>query len=98
MFKKLAKSRLVDFRLVPSRGTARGSREFSTPFNDNSPGSDARRSPKPALTCRWFTRNGRLECRWQAEARDEARIEDPGILSADLRVSLSTRRKRRSSR
>jgi hypothetical protein len=29
-----------------------------------------RRSPTRALACHWSNRNGRLECRWQAETND----------------------------
>ncbi len=95
MFQRLAKSRLADFRLVQSRRTAPGLREALTHSNDNlgefhrPATAGKRRSPTPALACRWFDRNGRLECRWQIEAGDEAPIADVGILSADPRVFLS---------
>jgi hypothetical protein len=29
-----------------------------------------RRLPTAALACHWFNRNGRLECRWQADTND----------------------------
>jgi hypothetical protein len=37
-----------------------------------------RRSPKPALVCHWYLigDEGRLECRWQAEANVATPIED----------------------
>jgi len=35
-----------------------------------------RRIPTPALVCHWFNRNGRLECRWQAEPSGDAPISD----------------------
>ena len=37
-----------------------------------------RRSPKPALVCHWYLigDEGRLECRWQAEANDATPIDD----------------------
>jgi hypothetical protein len=44
--------------------------------NDNLPGfrrrseTGKRRSPTPVLACHWFNRNGRLECRWQAETNE----------------------------
>ncbi len=70
MFKTLAKS-----WLAPSRRIAPGPRMAITHCNDNLPGfrrpaAGKRRSPPPALTCRWFERNGRLECRWHAEPDD----------------------------
>ena len=104
MFTRLAKSGLVDFRLVQSRRAAPGLRGAFTPCNDNLSElrhpvlTDKRRSQRPALTCRWFDRGGRLECRWQVGTGEEAPIADDGILSVDLRVSLSVKEKRRSSR
>jgi hypothetical protein len=98
MFKKLAKSTLVDFRLVQSRSAAPGLREALTHSNDNlrefrrPATAGKRRPPTPALTCRWFDRDGRLECRWQVETDDEVPIANVGILFTDLRVSLSVRR------
>jgi hypothetical protein len=79
MFKRLAKSRLADFKrggfrpLQPRRVAPRGAGFFNaTPSNDNLPGfrhpKGQRRIPTPALVCHWINRNGRLECRWQAEA------------------------------
>jgi hypothetical protein len=66
-------TRLAKFRLVQPRRIAPGPREVITHSNDNLPGfrrpaaTGRRRSPTPALACHWFDRNGRLECRWQAE-------------------------------
>jgi hypothetical protein len=79
MFKRLAKSRLADFKrggfrpLLPRRVALRGAGFFNaTHSNDNLPGfrhpKGQRRIPTPALVCHWFNCNGRLECRWQAEA------------------------------
>jgi hypothetical protein len=82
MFKTLAKSRLAKFRLVQSRRTASGQSEAFTHCNDNLPGLrrpavvGKRRAPTPALACHWFYRNGRLECRWQAESTSDAPIGD----------------------
>jgi hypothetical protein len=48
-----------------------------THSNDNLPGlrrpaaAGKRRSPTPALACHWFDRNGRLECRWQVETKED---------------------------
>jgi hypothetical protein len=99
----LAKSGLADFRRVQSRRTAPGLRQAFAPFNDNLPSdslrglrrpavADKRRAPTRALTCRWFHRNGRLECRWLVESDEEVPIAGVGILSTDLRVSLSVKR------
>jgi hypothetical protein len=87
MFKRLAKSRLADFtfggfrHLQPLRIALRGA-GFSNDAcsNDNLPGlrrpKGQRRIPTPALACHWFDRNGRLECRWQAESNGDAPIGD----------------------
>src|SRR6202022_850114 len=86
MFKRLAKSRLDlkrgGFRpLQPRRVALRGAGLFNDPpSNDNLPGfrrpKGQRRIPTPALVCHWFNRNGRLECRWQAEAGGDTPIGD----------------------
>ena len=87
MFKRLAKSRLADlkrggFRPLPPRRVAlRGAGFFNdTHSNDNLPGfrrpKGQRRIPTPALVCHWFNRDGRLECRWQAEPNGDAPISD----------------------
>src|ERR1700731_1205223 len=87
MFKRLAKSRLADFRLgglrplQPRRVALRGAGFFNdTHSNDNLPGfrrpKGQRRIPTPALVCHWFNRNGRLEGRWQAEAGGDTAIGD----------------------
>ena len=87
MFKRLAKSRLADlkrggFRPLPPRRVAlRGAGFFNdTHSNDNLPGfrrpKGQRRIPTPALVCHWFNRDGRLECRWQAEPGDDAPLGD----------------------
>jgi hypothetical protein len=68
--------RLAEFRLVRARRIAPGPRGAIMPCNDNLPGfrrpaeAGQRRSPTPVLACHWFDRNGRLECRWQAETGD----------------------------
>ena len=83
MFKKLAKSRLADFSVGGfgnlRRAAPRRTGFFNqTPANDNLPGlrrpRGQRRIPTPALACHWFDRNGRLECRWQAEPDGDAPI------------------------
>ena len=89
MFKTLAKSRLVDltfggFRPRESRRIALRAAGFAnvSPSNDNLPGfrrpKGQRRIPTPALVCHWFDRNGRLECRWQAEPNGDAPLSDFG--------------------
>ena len=86
MFKRLANSRLADFKrggfrpLQPRRVALRGAGSFKPHSNDNLPGfrrpKGQRRIPTPALVCHWFIRNGRLECRWQAEAGGDTPIGD----------------------
>jgi hypothetical protein len=80
MFARLAESTFVKFRLVPSRRTAPGPGEAIMHSNDNLPGfrhpKGRRRIPTPALACHWIDRNGRLECRWQAEPDGEAPLGD----------------------
>jgi hypothetical protein len=87
MFKRLAKSRLADFKLggvrplQPRRVALRGTGFSSdTHSNDNLPGlrrpKGQRRIPSPALACHWFNCNGRLECQWQAEPSGDAPIGD----------------------
>ena len=85
MFKKLAKSRLVDFSVGGFRNLRRAApcrAEFlnQTPANDNLPGlrrpKGRRRIPSPALACHWFNHDGRLECRWQAAPSGDATIGD----------------------
>ena len=87
MFKRLAISRLMDFRLEgfrplqPRRIALRGAGFSSDSHsNDNLPGfrrpKGQRRIPTPALVCHWFNRNGRLECRWQAESNGDAPMSD----------------------
>jgi len=87
MFKRLAKSGLADFKfggfrpLPPRRIALRGAGFFNeTISNDNLPGlrrpKGQRRIPTPALVCHWFDRNGRLECRWQAESNGDAPLSD----------------------
>jgi hypothetical protein len=76
MFKRLAISGLADFKFGgfrPLRRVALRRAGFfnETLSNDNLPGlrrpKGQRRIPTPPLVCHWFNRNGRLECRWQAE-------------------------------
>jgi hypothetical protein len=85
MFKKLAKSRLADFSVGGfgnlRRAAPRRTGFFNqTPANDNLPDlrrpKDRRRIPTPALACHWIDRNGRLECRWQAETNHDAPVAD----------------------
>jgi hypothetical protein len=87
MFKRLAKSRLADFKrggfrpLQPRRVALRRAGFFNaTHSNDNLPGfrhpKGQRRIPTPALVCHWINHNGRLECRWQAEPSGDAPISD----------------------
>ena len=80
MFTRLAESTFVKFRLVPSRRTAPGPGEAIMHSNDNLPGfrhpKGRRRIPTPALACHWIDRNGRLECRWQAEPDGDAPLGD----------------------
>ncbi len=86
MFKTLAKSRFLNFWPVQPRRIAPLLHEVrlsnATYCNDNLPGfrrpaaARKRRSPTPALACHWINRNGRLECRWQAEPGDDTPIGD----------------------
>jgi hypothetical protein len=86
MFKTSAKSGLARLWPFQPRRVAPGPNEaglFSpTHCNDNLPGfrrpaaTGKRRSPTPALACHWLVRNGRLECRWQAETGDDAPVAD----------------------
>jgi len=87
MFRRLAISRLMDFRLEefrplqPRRIAPRGGGFSSDSHsNDNLPGfrhpKGRRRIPSPALACHWIDRNGRLECRWQLEPAGDAPIGD----------------------
>jgi len=86
MFKKLAKSGFAKFWPAEPRRIAQGLHEVGlfddTYANDNLPGfrrpaaAGKRRSPAPALTCHWLERNGRLECRRQAERSGDKTIGD----------------------
>jgi len=84
MFERLAISGLVKFWPVQPQRTAprlRADGPFTaTCSNDNLPGfrrpKGPRRIPSPALACHWIDRNGRLECRWQAESNGDAAIAD----------------------
>jgi hypothetical protein len=80
MFTRLAKTGLVKsgfakFWPVQPRRVAAVSCQADPPAygNDNLPGFrrpavlGKRRCPTPALACHWIDRDGRLECRWQAE-------------------------------
>jgi hypothetical protein len=74
MFAKLAKFRRAGLRhLVPAPRDVVHS-------NDNLPGfrrpaaTGRRRAPTPVLACHWLNRNGRLECRWQAETNGDTPI------------------------
>lgn len=98
MFKRLAKSGLADFTfgglryLQPPRIALRGAGfSLESYSNDNLPGlrrpKGPRRIPTPALACHWFDRNGRLECRWQAEPDGDAPIGDSGEHGAIGRAS-----------
>ena len=80
MFTGLAKFRFVQsWRIAPGPCEAMFSKGmFSRDMHSNDnllgfsrPGAE-RRIPSPALACHWFNRNGRLECRWQAETIDDA--------------------------
>jgi hypothetical protein len=92
MFAKLAKFRRARLRhLMPAPSGVMHS-------NDNLPGfrhpvaTGRRRSPTPALACHWFDRNGRLECRWQAEILGDTPIGEIDNQDTTGRVSglLST--------
>jgi hypothetical protein len=73
-------TKLAEFRLVQSRRPAPGLGQAITHSNDNLPGlrrpKGRRRIPTPALACHWIDRNGRLECRWQAEPDGDAPLGD----------------------
>src|SRR5260370_37883448 len=78
----LAKTGFAKFWPVQPRRVAPVSSQAGLPDhgNDNLPGfrrstvSGRRRSPTPALACHWIDRDGRLECRWQAEPDGDAPI------------------------
>jgi hypothetical protein len=74
MFEKLAK-----FRPFEPRRTAPWSIQ-APQANDNLPGfrhpEGRRRRPIPAPVCHWSLIDGRLECRWSVENRDETAIDD----------------------
>jgi len=84
MFTALAKSGFA--RLWPIQPRRLAPRPYqagcSNHANDNLSGfrrraaARRRRSPAPVLACRWLERDGRLECRWQAEPGDDAPILD----------------------
>ena len=73
-------TKLAEFRLAQSRRPTRGPGQAITHSNDNLPGlrrpKGRRRIPTPALACHWIDRNGRLECRWQAEPNGDTPIGD----------------------
>jgi hypothetical protein len=89
MFTRLAKSGLARFRpawpqVLAPRPHQAGVAAFA---NDNLPGarrpaaSGKRRSPTPVLVCHWLDRDGRLECRWQADPDGDApigKVDEPG--------------------
>jgi hypothetical protein len=92
-------TKLAEFRLVQSRRTAPGLGEAITHSNDNLPGlrrpKGRRRIPTPALACHWIDRNGRLECRWQAEPNGDAPLGNVDERGAMGRASgLSSMRPR----
>ncbi|HXN70690.1 MAG TPA: hypothetical protein VN926_23905 [Bradyrhizobium sp.] len=84
MFERLAISGLVKFWPVQPQRAAprlRADGPFTAAYsNDNLPGfrhpKGPRRIPSPALACHWIDRNGRLECRWQAEPGGDAPLGD----------------------
>jgi hypothetical protein len=92
---RFAKSGFARFWPVQPRRAAPVSCQAGLPVhgNDNLPGfrhpavSGKRRSATPALACHWIDRDGRLECRWQAEpdgdapigGRDEGRDEGSAL-------------------
>jgi hypothetical protein len=84
MFTALAKSGFaklwpIQARRLAPRPCQAGS---SNHANDNLSGfrrpaaARRRRSPTPVLACRWLKRDGRLQCRWQAEPGGDAPILD----------------------
>jgi hypothetical protein len=86
MFKKLAKSGLMDFSVGGFRkpwrvATHRAGLFNQAPANDNFPGrcrpTGRRRIAPPMLACHWLIRNGRLECRWQADDAPIADVDEP---------------------
>ena len=103
MFARLAKSGVVfglaKFRLIEPRRIAPRPQPAGLPShcNDNLPGvrrtasASKRRAPTPALACHWVNRDGRLECRWQAETGGDAPSDGLGEGDALDRVSGPTR-------
>ena len=74
-------TKLAGFRTFESWRAASGL-PSAMHSNDNLPGfrrpAGQRPSPKSALACHWYPigDEGRLECRWQAEANDATPIDD----------------------
>jgi hypothetical protein len=92
MFKRLAITGVAKFWPVqPRQMLPRPYQGGPTTYsNDNLPGlrrpaaAGRRRASAPVLTCHWFFRDGRLECRWQVEADTGAPIggiDEPGATS-----------------
>jgi hypothetical protein len=85
----LAKSGFAKRWIVQPRRIASGIDQAAPPAyspaysNDNLPGfrrpagAGHRRPPIPVLACHWITRDGRLECRWQAEQSSDAPVGEP---------------------
>lgn len=79
MFKRLA-----EFWLVLAPGTVPGAFQALRHANDNRPGlrpaaTGTCRSPTPVLTCHWFDRDGRLECRWGVQTGDDAPTTEASV-------------------
>ena len=97
MFATLAKSGFARLWPVQPRRPRPQQAGLATHCNDNLPGfrrpaaTGKRRSPMPALACHWFERDGRLECRWQAEPDGDA--PGGGLVQSDAldRVTGPTR-------
>jgi hypothetical protein len=71
MFAKLAKFRRAGLRhLVPAPRDVMHSNDNLSGFRRPA-AMGKRRAPTPALACHWLNRNGRLECRWQAETNGD---------------------------
>lgn len=78
--------RLAEFWLVLAPGIAPGACQTLRRSNDNQLGArpvatGTYRSPTPVLTCHWFDRDGRLECRWGTETDDNAPITEASVVT-----------------
>jgi hypothetical protein len=87
MFTRLAKFRPFEPRRMASRWC--GVMHSNDNLPDRRRPAGERRSPPPALACRWYLndRDGRLECRWQT-----AELEEQQSITRVIWLTKPTRR------